>query len=185
MESWSQTPTMAALRIGAMDHMGAARCCSCGARRPLASLDHEQVGVVRVLISGAGVAGPTLGYWLRRHQIDATLVEQAPRLRTGGYIVDFWGAGYDLAERIGVLPQLERKGYHVREVRMVDRQGQRVGGFSAGVFDRLTDWRFLSIGDSIVDIQQSGQEVRVLGLPFVADLTIGRDLRDKITLPSY
>jgi pimeloyl-ACP methyl ester carboxylesterase len=62
-----------------------------------------------------------------------------------GYIVDFWGAGYDVAERMGLLPELQRRGYLVREVRMVDRDGHRAGGFSANVFDRLTGGRYLSI----------------------------------------
>ena len=48
---------------------------------------------MNVLISGAGVAGPTLAYWLAAHGHQATMVEKAPALRTGGYVIDFWGAG--------------------------------------------------------------------------------------------
>lgn len=44
-----------------------------------------------VLISGAGIAGPTLAYWLLQHGFQPTLVEKAPRLRTDGYVIDFWG----------------------------------------------------------------------------------------------
>jgi len=50
-----------------------------------------------VLISGAGVAGPTLAFWLARAGFQPTLVEHAPALRTGGYVVDFWGLGYQPA----------------------------------------------------------------------------------------
>ncbi len=46
-----------------------------------------------VLVSGAGIAGPALAYWLERHGFVPTLVERAPELRTGGYVVDFWGSG--------------------------------------------------------------------------------------------
>jgi 2-polyprenyl-6-methoxyphenol hydroxylase-like FAD-dependent oxidoreductase len=38
---------------------------------------------MRVLISGAGIAGPTLAYWLAHHGMTPTLVEKAPKLRTG------------------------------------------------------------------------------------------------------
>ena len=55
-----------------------------------------------VLIAGAGVAGPTLAYWLKAAGFEPTLVEVAPALREGGYVIDFWGLGYDIAERMGL-----------------------------------------------------------------------------------
>src|SRR3954451_18571257 len=66
---------------------------------------------MKVLIVGAGIAGPTLAYWLLRAGHDATLVEHAPELRRGGYLVDFWGAGFDDAERMGIVSELRRRGY--------------------------------------------------------------------------
>jgi 2-polyprenyl-6-methoxyphenol hydroxylase-like FAD-dependent oxidoreductase len=91
---------------------------------------------MRVLISGAGIAGPTLAYWLARHGMTPTLVEKAPTLRTGGYVIDFWGAGFDVASRMGLLPNLVRAGYAVREVTVVDRNGHKVAGFPAAAFAR-------------------------------------------------
>ena len=38
-----------------------------------------------VLISGAGIAGPTLAFWLNAAGFKPTLVELTPALRTGGY----------------------------------------------------------------------------------------------------
>ena len=43
---------------------------------------------MKILISGAGIAGPSLAFWLREHAFQPTIVERAPRLRTGGYIID-------------------------------------------------------------------------------------------------
>lgn len=100
---------------------------------------------MRVLISGAGIAGPTLAFWLERYGIEVTLVEKAPRLRTGGYIIDFWGAGFDVAERMGLLPEIRRKGYTVREVRVVNRSGKRIAGFPADAFARSTQGRYVSL----------------------------------------
>ena len=57
-----------------------------------------------VLISGIGVAGPTLAYWLALNGFKTALVEKSPQLRTGGYIIDFWGRGSDLAENMGYFP---------------------------------------------------------------------------------
>lgn len=91
---------------------------------------------MRALICGAGIAGPTLAYWLAHHGMTPTLVEKAPKLRTGGYIVDFWGAGFEVAKRMGLLPQLVRTGYAIRDVRVVNRHGRRVSGFPAAVLAR-------------------------------------------------
>ena len=98
-----------------------------------------------ILISGIGIAGPTLAWWLLKHGFDVTLVERAPAARSGGYVIDFWGVGYDVAERMGLEPDLKREGYNVSELRMVDGKGRRVGGFDATVFIRLTGGRYVSV----------------------------------------
>jgi 2-polyprenyl-6-methoxyphenol hydroxylase-like FAD-dependent oxidoreductase len=100
---------------------------------------------MHIAISGAGVAGPTLAYWLRRSGHEVSLIEQAPQLRAGGYVIDFWGLGYQLAERMGVLPEVLAAGYQVQEVRMVDRRGRRIAGFSAEAFRAAVDGRFTSL----------------------------------------
>lgn len=137
---------------------------------------------MRVLISGLGIAGPTLAYWLRRAGADVTIIERAPRLRTGGYVIDFWGTGYSVAERMGLLPRLNERGYFVNEVRFVDADGRRAGGFSAEVLRRSLHNRFVSLprselsaaiygalgddvaviwDDSVTAIEQSDDGVRV------------------------
>ena len=69
---------------------------------------------MKVLIVGAGVAGPTLAYWLARAGHTPTLVERGPELRRGGYVIDFWGAGFEVAERMGIAPELLERGYRAR-----------------------------------------------------------------------
>lgn len=59
-----------------------------------------------VLISGAGVAGLTLAYWLKRFGFIPTLIEQHPCLRTGGYKIDLRGAGLEVLKRMGVYPAI-------------------------------------------------------------------------------
>ncbi|MEU0881951.1 FAD-dependent monooxygenase [Lentzea sp. NPDC005914] len=57
-----------------------------------------------VLISGAGIAGPALAYWLARSGFSPTVVERAPGLRTGGQAVDFRGEVHlSVLRRMGVL----------------------------------------------------------------------------------
>ncbi|HVQ97509.1 MAG TPA: FAD-dependent monooxygenase [Mycobacterium sp.] len=63
---------------------------------------------MRILISGASIAGPVLAYWLARGGFDITVVEQAPALRkTGGHAVDLFRPSVEISEKMGVLPRIE------------------------------------------------------------------------------
>jgi len=154
---------------------------------------------MRVLISGAGIAGPTLAYWLAKFGFKPTIVEASPRLRTGGYVIDFWGAGFDIAERMGLLEEITAKGYKMKEVRVVDRSGKCISGFPVDAFSQITHGRFTSLprsalaaaivgkidgrvetifGDSIDRIDQSDHGVRVTfkrGGLREFDLVVGAD----------
>jgi 2-polyprenyl-6-methoxyphenol hydroxylase-like FAD-dependent oxidoreductase len=61
-----------------------------------------------VLISGGGIAGLTLAYWLHHHGFQPTIIEQAPKMRPEGYAIDFAGSGWDVAERMNLLPVLRQ-----------------------------------------------------------------------------
>lgn len=154
---------------------------------------------MRIAINGAGIAGPTLAYWLRRTGHEVILVEQAAHLRGGGYVVDFWGVGYDIAEKMGLIPRVRELGYQVKEVRFVDRHGGRSGGFAADVLARLTHGRFTSLrrsdlaatiygslngqvetifGDSVASVESDGRRVSIgfdHAAPREVDLLIGAD----------
>jgi hypothetical protein len=65
--------------------------------------------------------------------------------RRGGYVIDFWGLGYDLAERMGLIAEVNRAGCHVRELRIIDAAGHRVAGFRTAVFSELTDRRYVTL----------------------------------------
>ena len=101
-----------------------------------------------ILISGAGIGGPTLAFWLKAAGFKPTLIEHAPGLRSGGFVIDFWGLGYELTERMGLANDIERVGYHMRELRIVDDRGDRVAGFGTKVFSELTGGRFVTLGRS-------------------------------------
>lgn len=154
---------------------------------------------MKIAINGAGIAGPALAYWLLHHGHEPVLIEKASAPRTGGYVIDFWGAGYDIAEKMGILPRLLDLGYQVGEVRFVDADGRKSGGFSTDVFTRMTGGRFTSLqrsdlaatiysavegkvetvfGDGIASIEEAADRVHV-GFDHAAprdfDLVIGAD----------
>jgi 2-polyprenyl-6-methoxyphenol hydroxylase-like FAD-dependent oxidoreductase len=152
-----------------------------------------------VLVVGAGIAGPTLAYWLQRAGYEPTLVERAPELRRGGYLIDFWGAGFDVADRMGIVPEVIERGYHLREVRQVGDDGHRITAFDPELFVRGTSGRYVSIarselaaiiyralagrvetifGDSVRALDDAGDRVHVTfdsGTTRTFDLVIGAD----------
>lgn len=60
----------------------------------------------RVLISGAGIAGFTLAYWLKQRGFSPTIIEKHPNLRGGGYKVDVRGTALEVANRMGIYQDL-------------------------------------------------------------------------------
>jgi 2-polyprenyl-6-methoxyphenol hydroxylase-like FAD-dependent oxidoreductase len=57
---------------------------------------------VRVLVTGASIAGPALAHWLWRRGAEVTVVEQAPALRPGGQAVDARGVAKEVIRRMGL-----------------------------------------------------------------------------------
>jgi 2-polyprenyl-6-methoxyphenol hydroxylase-like FAD-dependent oxidoreductase len=114
-------------------------------------------------------------------------------------VIDFWGVGYTVAERMGLLPAIHEAGYAVQEVRFVGDDGHRAGGFSTRVFERMTGSRFTSLprgdlaqiiyraiegrvealfGDSIAALEEHEDGVRVTfehAAPRDFDLVVGAD----------
>lgn len=124
------------------------RSSNFGFRFPPKGVSFSVMTAKTVLISGAGIAGPTLAFWLKAAGFEPTLIERAPALRTGGYVIDFWGLGYDIAERMGLAEDINRVGYHMRELRIVDDRGKRITGFGAEIFRELTGGRYVTLGRS-------------------------------------
>ncbi|MFE7802171.1 FAD-dependent monooxygenase [Nocardia sp. NPDC057440] len=80
---------------------------------------------MRILISGASIAGPVLAYWLARHGFRVTVVERAPALRkTGGHAVDLFRPAMDISEKMGVLPRVEERATGANRM-TVYREGTR------------------------------------------------------------
>ncbi|WP_328322266.1 FAD-dependent oxidoreductase [Streptomyces sp. NBC_00388] len=77
----------------------------------------------RILISGASIAGPALAYWLDRYGFEVTVVEKAPALRGGGYAIDIRGTARDVADRMGLLPQLRKAHVDTRKISFLDADG--------------------------------------------------------------
>ncbi|MFJ5877367.1 FAD-dependent monooxygenase [Streptomyces sp. NPDC093088] len=87
-----------------------------------------------VLIAGAGIAGLALAHWLKRHGMQATLVERAPAPREGGQTVDLRGAGRDVARRMGLEHTLRAHATREEGIRFVDAANRTRAAFTSGAF---------------------------------------------------
>lgn len=154
---------------------------------------------MKIAINGAGIAGTALAYWLSKQGHEVLLIERAPALRAGGFVVNLWGIGYDALERMGLLPGLLALQHHSDELRMVDRSGRTRGGYPSSVLLKLAKGRMATLarydiaatiygalegrvetlfGDSITSINDDGARVRVgfeQSAPREFDLVIGAD----------
>ncbi|MFQ6326522.1 FAD-dependent monooxygenase [Nocardia sp. CWNU-33] len=79
-----------------------------------------------VLISGAGIGGSTLAFWLARRGFEVTVVERAAGARSSGNPVDVKGPAVDVVEQMGVMPQLRAAGSDVSRMSFVDGRGRQV-----------------------------------------------------------
>ncbi|OBI78548.1 FAD-binding domain [Mycobacterium asiaticum] len=100
---------------------------------------------MKIAISGAGVAGPTLAYWLHRIGHEPTLIEHAERFRTGGYVIDFWGSGYRVAERMGLEAAIRQAGYGMQSLRSVGRDGELLASLEVDGFRRAAGGKFTTV----------------------------------------
>src|SRR5690349_24489425 len=89
---------------------------------------------MRVLISGGGIAGPALAFWLHRAGAEVTVVERAPGPRPGGHAVDIRGAAREVVERMGLRAEIAARQADERGVALVDGRGRRMAEMRADLF---------------------------------------------------
>ncbi|MFB6808291.1 FAD-dependent monooxygenase [Streptomyces sp. NPDC056387] len=152
---------------------------------------------MRILVSGAGVAGPVVAYWLTRHGFRVTVVERAAAARlTGGHAVDLFRPAMDVSEKMGVLRHVEERATGTdrmtvfqegvrRPVRVdlskvfgaaSDRHVEVMRDELSGIYrDAARDDVEYLFGDSITAISPEGQVRFENAAPRRFDLVVGAD----------
>ncbi len=100
---------------------------------------------MRILVCGAGITGLAAANRLSVLGNEVTLVERAPGPRPQGYMIDFFGPGYDAAEAMGALPAVKEAAYPISEAILLDAQGKRRSDIQFGQFARTVGGRLLSV----------------------------------------
>ena len=152
-----------------------------------------------ILISGAGIAGPALAFWLNKTGYRVTIVELADGIRPGGQTVDLRGAGGDVVGRMGLLAEMHARSLDQRGAAWIRADGSRradmpVTAFNGnGLVSKLeilrgdlvdvlyqatndhTEYRF---NTRIEDVSQNAEAVQATlsdGTTVSADLVVGCD----------
>src|SRR5689334_10633040 len=120
-----------------------------------------------VLISGAGIAGSTLAYWMAREGWRVTVVERAAGLRSSGNPVDVRNRAVDVATRMGIMGALRDRATHATGMRVVDAAEHSIarlpmdagteiprGDLAAVLFDAARDGAELLMDDTITALAQ-------------------------------
>jgi 2-polyprenyl-6-methoxyphenol hydroxylase-like FAD-dependent oxidoreductase len=152
-----------------------------------------------ILISGAGIAGTTLAFWLKRFGFNPAIIEIAPKLREGGYAIDFMGAGYDVAEKMGIVTELKKVDINFSKLSFVDKNNKEKGTMNYQKIKKFLNGRAFTLlrsdlakviynslgkdievifGDTINNIEQDDDKVVVTfrsGTKRNFDLLIGAD----------
>jgi 2-polyprenyl-6-methoxyphenol hydroxylase-like FAD-dependent oxidoreductase len=120
---------------------------------------------MRVLISGGGIAGLTLANRLHRHGIESIVIEQAADLRQDGYALDFFGTGYEVAERMGLLDRLFAQRIAFDGIEYVNAQGRRIAKLDATLLRKITEGKYLalmrwSLEETLYEALEGSVEVR-------------------------
>jgi 2-polyprenyl-6-methoxyphenol hydroxylase-like FAD-dependent oxidoreductase len=100
---------------------------------------------MKAIVSGAGIAGLSTALALSRRGWEVLVLERARGLRARGYMIDFFGPGYEAAERLEVLPALKAAAHQVDEVEFVDGEGRRGAAVNYRLAARAVNGKLLAL----------------------------------------
>ncbi|KAJ3035840.1 hypothetical protein HDV00_003375 [Rhizophlyctis rosea] len=94
---------------------------------------------LKVLVSGGGIAGPAVAFWLNKFLpgTDITIVERSPVPRGGGHAVDLRDAAIPLVRRMGLLEEVKAKHTTEEGTQFVGKDGQIIASNAASGNDEM------------------------------------------------
>lgn len=152
----------------------------------------------RVLISGAGIGGPALAYWLVKRGFEVTVVERSGAMREGGYKVDVRGSATEVLRRMGLLALAQAADTGMQQITYVKKDGAPIAKLPADLLmgrrgddleimrwdlsrilhDAVADQVEYVFGDAIATIADGPEGVDVTfekGAPRRFDYVVGAD----------
>jgi 2-polyprenyl-6-methoxyphenol hydroxylase-like FAD-dependent oxidoreductase len=100
---------------------------------------------VKAVICGAGIAGLALAHRLHHHGWEVHLVDHSPGPRPQGYMIDFFGPGYEALSAMGLRERLREHASPVTEFRYIDDHDRTTVTVDYGRFAKALDGEIVSI----------------------------------------
>jgi len=79
-------------------------------------LSRPRFRTLKVIVSGAGIAGLALSHWLGRIGATTLLVERAPCFQALGHYISLKGNGVEMVRRMGILDACQARAAPIEEV---------------------------------------------------------------------
>lgn len=110
----------------------------------------------RILISGGGIAGLSLAYWLVKYGFQPVVVEKSPKPREQGYAITLGGAGLEILRKMGRYDDLQGRNIQPGDNCYLDRGGRPVFRLDYGKLTR--------------DLKENGEEIITVTRGDIQDL---------------
>ncbi|OXM42640.1 FAD-dependent monooxygenase [Amycolatopsis alba] len=127
---------------------------------------------MKVAICGAGITGLALAHRLATSDVEVVVLERAAGPRDQGYMIDFFGPGFDAIEEMGLLAQVEDVAYQVDEASLLDDRGRRRAAIDYVQFAKSVRGRLCSI------MRPDLERVLRTNLPSTVDVRFGAGVAD-------
>ena len=153
---------------------------------------------LKVIVSGAGVAGLALSHWLGRVGATTIVVDRAPRFQALGHYISLKGNGVEMVRRMGILDACEARAAPIEEVHFytaarrplrIERTAalaKALGGYilfrradlQTGLYELVRERTDIRFGTQIVGVRLAAEGVEVHlsdGRTEHGDLLVGAD----------
>lgn len=149
------------------------------------------------LIAGSGIAGMSAAWWLDKAGWQCIIIEKAPEIRDGGYLITISGHGYQTIKKMNLLDRLtklsqtfdcnvisDNNGKELCRIRYDDVHGGletlaiRRGDLARALAEALPETVIIRFGRTINNIIEQGDTVRAVldnGDIIDASILIGAD----------
>jgi 2-polyprenyl-6-methoxyphenol hydroxylase-like FAD-dependent oxidoreductase len=137
--------------------------------------------MIKVLISGAGIAGLSFALRLRQRGLSPVVVERSPELRDGGYMLGLSDPGLDAAERMGV-DELRAARHVPRRLVYVGPTGQERFAIDGVAIERLVGDREFNLMRGDIERALYDRVRREVEVRFGASVNSLEETRDGVVV---
>lgn len=85
---------------------------------------------LKILVSGASIAGLTSAYWLNKNGFEVTIVEKASKIRGGGYPIDVRGSAINIVKMMGIYEELKAQNLNNMKFKILDNDNSVISQFT-------------------------------------------------------